>query len=478
MKKITSTPVKALALMTLILFAVQWAVWFFCYPYFLRWLEGFSFFSTLPDFAASHKDMPYGFKAFIGSFLHQFYAMPAVGAAIQAFMGTWSVICTGTALICFFNNPRGALWMSLIPLPFFIFIQFWDLNMLNSMLWFLVFTAALVVVFAVSLIVRRKLTMPKLFCLKPLNAIATVLVSVVAVYMLVFMDPRNKVHEEQVRLQHLGEKHQWEEILNTVSIADAKPDDLKKRYVLLALSEMGILTDHAFRYGLSHSDDFIFYESINPLCINYNALFYQCLGMHNAAIHQLYQQGIQSPLGVSFSTLRRLADIYIAVKDYELASKYVDILSHTTCHRKWVKERLPQLEAIRNAEPEYGKESRAATISNFTHTISSIVDRNRESHKYADLLLCAFLADEEGDKFRNLIRYVAQVQYPSGKGLPRLYEEALVLIAMTEPSVLEGFTVSEDTMNRFNDYVGMMNSGKGTQALKKHAATYWVYSYR
>lgn len=78
---------------------------------------------------------------------------------------------------------------------------------------------------------------------------------------------------------------------------------------------------------------------------------------------------------------------------------------------------------------------------------------------------------------KNLFRNIAAYQYPSGKDLPRLYEEALVLISMTEPQVLAGFTISEDTQRRFYDYVSLMNAGKGNQALRKHADTYWAYSY-
>jgi hypothetical protein len=48
---------------------------------------------------------------------------------------------------------------------------------------------------------------------------------------------------------------------------------------------------------------------------------------------------------------------------------------------------------------------------------------------------------------------------------------------MVEPDVLAGYKISEDTRRRFADYITMMNAGKGTQALRKHADTYWAYSY-
>lgn len=393
MRKTDLTSGKTLALMSFSIFAVLWAVWFFGYRHYIIWLEGISYFSTLPDFWAQHKDMQYGLLAYIGSFLHQFYAYPAVGAAVQAFMATWLVICTGVTITRLFDNAKRAMWISLIPLPFFVCFQFWDLRMLNSVLWSLIFTGLLLVALAVPAVLKQKWTMPKFLCWRPLNIIVLFLTASVSVYMLMYMDSRNKVHEEQVSLQYLGENHKWHEILNTVSVADARSDDLKRKYVLLALSEKGLLKDNAFKYGLTSSEDFIFYESINPLCLNYNALFYQCNGIYNAAIHQLYQQGVQSHFGVNFSTLRRLADIYIELKDYTLAKKYVDILEHSTCNGKWARERLEKLESIRDAEPVYVADPEKATITAFTQTMTSMLQMYPDDRKYAEILLCCLLAD-------------------------------------------------------------------------------------
>lgn len=127
--------------------------------------------------------------------------------------------------------------------------------------------------------------------------------------------------------------------------------------------------------------------------------------------------------------------------------------------------------------PAYEYDANQSNIANFIHTISSMVDMNRDNRKYADLLFCALLSEEEGEMFKSMFSNLALYQYPSGKDLPRLYEEALILIAMTEPEVLNGFTISVDTQQRFSDYVGLMNAGRGTQALRKHADTYWAYSY-
>lgn len=478
MKKPSWSSVGLLAVMSTLLFIVFWAVWSICYPHFIVWLEGYSFFSTLPDFTSLYGRIQEGIPGYIGAFLHQFYSRPVLGAAIQAFIAVWPVICTGVMIIRLFDRPERILWLAFLPLPIYVYRQFWDLHMYYGIIFFFVFGALMLAVLAGTMIRRPSLKLPSWLGNIWVNAMV-ILVSVsVSVFFLVGMDPRNKEHEQIAQLEQLAEKGEWKEILDIVSVADARKNEFKRRYALLALSETGLLADHAFRYGLSGSDGFLFYDSVNPLCLSFNAIFYQSLDMHNATIHQTYQQGVQSVPGVGFSSLRRLADTYIKLRDYTLAKKYIDILSHSTCHKSWVNERLQKLEAIRNMEPAYEHDPFKAAIADFPHTISSMVDRNPENRQYADLLLCSLLAAEEGDKFKNLFRYVAQWQYPEGTPIPCLYEEALILISMVDPLAVQGFTISEDTAMRFEDYVSLMNSGRGNQALKKYADTYWAYSYR
>lgn len=478
MKKIFSKPGSLLAITSVLLFMVMWAVWFFVYRYFLIWLEGYSYFSTLPDFASLYKGIPEGVPGYIGAFLHQFYKWPAAGAAIQSFFAVWPVVCIGIMIIRLFKEPARLIWISFIVLPILAYRQFWDMLLYHSALYSLVATGAMLVVLIATMIKKPQISLPKFMMTKLLNPLVMVVTVAMSVYFLAVLDRGNKHQEQMARLEYLAENKDWNAILNSVTVKDAWGNDLARRYAFLALSETGQLTDHAFRYGLKGASDFLFHDDVNPLSLNYNAIFYECLGMHNATIQQAYQLGVQTVPGIGFDALRILADTYIKLKDHTLAKKYVDILSHSTCHKAWVNERHPKLEAIKDEEPAYVHDEYKAKISNFSHTISSMVDRNPENRKYADLLLCSLLADEEGDKFRDLFRYIAQWQYPAGTPIPRLYEEALILIAMVDPSAVEGFVISEDTRSRFADYVALMNAGRGNQALKKYADTYWAYSYR
>lgn len=459
------------------IFAILWSVWFFAFRHYLIWLEGYSFFSALPDFFSQYMNAKEGLPGYVGAFLHQFYAMPAAGAAIQAAMAVLPALCLAVAVMRLFKEPEKVLWIAFLPIPVVVYRQFWDLNMYYTVIFSLVSVAFMFAVLLATSFRKPQIQLPKILGTRFMTLAVAVICTVLSLYFLLAADANNRKHEEYARLEYLGENHKWNDILKSVTPKDASADELKRAYALLALSETGNLAEWAFRYGLDSQNNFVFPDKVDPLYLNFNSLFYQCNAMHNGVIQQSYQQGIQSVTGVSFSTVRRLADTYLALKDYALAKKYIDILAHSTCHRKWVKKRLPQLEAIRTMVPAYEYDANQSNIANFIHTISSMVDMNRDNRKYADLLFCALLSEEEGEMFKSMFRNLAVYQYPSGKDLPRLYEEALILIAMTEPEVLNGFTISVDTQQRFSDYVGLMNAGRGTQALRKHADTYWAYSY-
>ena len=68
----------------LALFVAVWLVWYNCYYYVLIWLEGYSYYSDLPDLTFLASTMPDDFCKIIGSYILQFYYYPMVGAAFQA----------------------------------------------------------------------------------------------------------------------------------------------------------------------------------------------------------------------------------------------------------------------------------------------------------------------------------------------------------------------------------------------------------
>lgn len=457
--------------------ASLWVIWYICYPHYLIWLEGYSFFSTLPDFIGIYMDFPKDIPRYLGAFLLQFYAVPGVGPAIQAFLSVLFVICLYVIIRRMFKDSDGLLWISYLALPIFVFNQMDDMTLTRSVSIVSGTVAAMAFVLLFTVKVKPFNRLPQ-FMYNRYLAFTVIVVSVcIAVFIMVKKSPLNGQYEDIIHLEYLAENGEWDKILENVSVQESAKDEFKRKYVLLALSETGRLPDYAFRYGLSSPDDFVYYDAEDPFKLNFNILFYRSLDMNNPAVHQAYQQAVQSLPGATFHSLRTLADIYLENKDYVMAKKYLDILSHTTCHGNWIMERLPVLEAIKDVMPEYKAREDDFILDSFFRDISSMVDRNKGNPKYADLLMCGVLAQKDGNTFLQVFNAVASSLYATGRKIPDLYQEALLLIASKEPEILQMYRIDEDVWKRFADFTDMMRNGKVVQAKRKYAGTYWAYVY-
>lgn len=458
-------------------FVLLWTVWYFCYPYFLIWLEGFSFFSTLPDFTEIHFKLPQETLRYIGAFLLQFYSSPLAGAFVQALMPTLFLLCTLVVVRRLFCENEGLEWLAYLPLPLFVYFQMSDMTLTRTLTMLSAAAAVALTVFIATLWRKPFRHLPKFLHNRYLDVVLMLCMTALSAGVLMKDGSLSSHHEDIAYLEYLGEHKQWDEILETVSVQESLENEYKRKYVLLALSETGRLTEHAFRYGLSSSEDFLFYNLQEPLCLGFNVLFYRALGMNNPAIYHSYQQSVQSLPGLSFDVMRNLTDIYLEQKDYVMAKKYMYILAHSTCHRRWVRERLPQLESIRGLEPEIRYAGEKFLMESFLPDMSAMVDLYPHEKKYADYLLCGILAEKDGNTFLKVLNVIASTLYPDGRNLPALYQEALLLNASQDASILQKYHIDESVWKRFADFTDLMRQGKATQAKRKYAGTYWAYVY-
>ena len=461
----------------ILFFIFLWAMWYFAYQYFLIWLEGFSCFSTVPDFTTIYFNLPQDIFRYIGAFLLQFYAHPAVGAAIQALLPVLFVLCVHSVIRRLFKESEGLIWLAFAALPVYVYYQMSDLTLMRSLIILSSAAAVSLVVWLCTLGGKPFSKVPGILRNKYLCLILLAVSAVTTFSVITGSDSMGSEYEDIAHLEYLAEHGEWNEILETVSTQDAVRNEYKRKYALLALVQVGRLPDFAFRYGLSSSEDFMFYTVQEPFCLAFNVLFYRSLGMNNPAVYNLYQQAIQSFPGMSFDVLRTLTDIYLEQKDHDMARKYMDILAHSTCHGKWIKERLPILESIKDEEPVSHMTGAPFILESFLPDISSMVDRYPTDHRFADYLLCGVLAEKDGNTFYNIFNLVAKSLYSDAAQIPVLYQEALLLIASKEPEILNVYKIDEEVWKRFSDFTNLMSSGKTSHAKRKYAGTYWAYVY-
>lgn len=469
MKKITyKTAISFVA----ILFLVLWGVWYSCYYYTLYWQEGFSFFNTLPDFTKLQVRLPEDIFIYSGAYLLQFFRVPLLGAAIQAGVATFVVSCLSLCIIMIMKDVR-LIWLAFIPVPAFVAGQYADITLERSMLWCAV-VFLITVIAGILYAMKLKWVIPGWLHSPILTLGIPVVMGGASVYLL--MDVENDYQEKMCRIDYHANHQEWQEILRHVSPQETRTDEIKLRYVLLALNETGQLADYIFRYGIKDDSQFLFYGSEDPFDRNFNALFYRALDMPNEIVHQCYQQALTSPFGFNFKSLRMLVDAYLETGNYALAYKYMEILRHTSFHQKWIESRIPKLNEIKDGKNTEIKNN-FSFVGNFLDTITSLVNQDPTNQKYMDLCLCAILTTRNAEYFRQAFQFAGDVLYKDGRKIPRHYEEALLLLALRDRDILNQYNISKESRDRFSDFINLYSSGRINAAKAKYPDSYWSFVF-
>ena len=459
------------------MFVVLWCMWYFCYHYSLLWLEGFSYFSTFPDVLSLSVVLPDGILDYAGAFLLQFYYYPIVGAALQALYAVVVMLCAMVVVVRLFDNPSPLLWLAALPVPFFVEGQYWNYTLTRSLTWIIVSVVIAVVVYLLTIRNRRRLHFPAFIANVAVEIVALVAIMAFTVYNLGYKDNSCREYEHIWKMEHLAETRQWDALLDITSPDEAQVNGFVRRYALLALLEKGKLADGMFLYNVTSANDFWFKDREEPMCRNYNAMLFRSLGVPNEVIHNTFQQQLQSNFGTSFAVLRRLAETNLETKNYALAKKYMDILSHSTVMSSWVEDRKPQLEAIRNVKPKVEVNGEQFKTSDLLEVTSEIFNLHPENRKCADMLLCGLLAEKNCKDFYLAFKVIAETQYAHEEHIPRYYQEALLLISVNTPRVLEGYSIDSDVKKDFQNVVKLVRNGEKEQVKPLYPNTFWAYYF-
>ena len=165
------------------------------------------------------------------------------------------------------------------------------------------------------------------------------------------------------------------------------------------------------------------------------------------------------------------------MKNYPLAKKYLDILSHSTVMKSWAEERRPQLEAIKNVKPDFEQRLDQFYSADLLVAMGAMADRYPTERKYADVLLCALLANKDGNQFYPAFKVIAERQYAHGEPIPAYYEQALMLVAPSEPEVMQLYKISQQTQDAFQNVMKLLNNGQKSQLPNLLPNSFWAYFF-
>ena len=186
--------------------------------------------------------------------------------------------------------------------------------------------------------------------------------------------------------------------------------------------------------------------------------------------------------------VRKLAEIAIINEDYSVAQKYLRMLSHTSLHRSWARERLELIKSGQCDSIPYWTHKRRMlpqqdtlfSANQWRTSLVNLIESNPQNKMAADYLLCFHLLNKDLQLFK---KDYARYYYPTFGSLPsRLYQEALIACMNEKENPqeqLKHYRISAKVYKDCLQYLSIYEDAKGDgRALEKlFGKTYWFYYY-
>lgn len=191
------------------------------------------------------------------------------------------------------------------------------------------------------------------------------------------------------------------------------------------------------------------------------------------------------PGGYSTRMMRTLSEISVAAGDYDVALKYLDILSRTPGHRRWAGNLTACIKADSIPEKYLNLRSRASQTDVFVpqgdtrSALRAIANDNPLNKVAADYLMCSLLLEKNLNTFIGLYdRYYLDV-LDNFVQVPELYQEALLVNVNSDESLnatIERYHLSQPVIDKYMDFLKTQTESQGDpRAMSRFRGTYWYY---
>ena len=147
-----------------------------------------------------------------------------------------------------------------------------------------------------------------------------------------------RLNEQWATVEIASAGHNWDAVLKVATPQVTQKERLMLPYALLALNGKGQLSARIGEYPVEGPED-LDTEGLNTRrAYQFSNVLYECLGCPNEAMHQAFQAACFLPHTSSFRTLRQLVIYNYTIGDYGLVRKYCEILSHSSCHKAFIRQ--------------------------------------------------------------------------------------------------------------------------------------------
>ena len=235
----------------------------------------------------------------------------------------------------------------------------------------------------------------------------------------------------------LSNEQRWEDLLYRENIRrDAQRGNATAlRYALLAESALGTLPDNLLDYPINDENLFLYPHQREYVTLQLNRLFYLNLGIYDEAFHQAQEYGLLMLNGDCFSSRRQMADYSIEEGEWEIADKFLHILSKSSCHKDFVRERRALIPNPYSLIPNPNPLRADNFVGGFPLPIEMLrlaryYEDSPNRKKMVDYALCSYLLRGDVNRFMIVLQ---SFDYYKDKELPRAYRQFLESAKPTLP---------------------------------------------
>jgi hypothetical protein len=444
------------------------------FPYTYITMEGDDFWVLTKDYWQLKLAILPAFTNWFADFLMQFYRSPYIAATIQALVLGMIGVLAHAVLMKLLGNKLGLCWLALLP-P--VLLAFYCTFSLSFQLQCLFFVALLLIYISLKSFKWRLLCgllcVPLGFLLMRAPLLAILIVAqalsnreklkhsiggglagavLLAITPLAYsqqiafipfeerytewgtyFDPlTSKYNQDGEYIKKcvcLANEGRWKDLLYKEHIrSDAQRGKAASlRYALLAESALGTLPENISYYPIQDESQFLFQHEQNAVAQQFNRLFYQNLGIYDEAFHQAQEYGLLMPNGNCFSSLRQLVDYSIEEGEWDIAEKFLQVLSKSSCHKDFVEGRKERIQKSKSRNSK----SIPLRADNFVGGFPLPIEMLRLARYYqdsphrkkmVDYAICSYLLRGDAEKF--IIATKAFDIYKDQE-LPKAYKEFL-----------------------------------------------------
>ena len=274
----------------------------------------------------------------------------------------------------------------------------------------------------------------------------------------------------------------WEEVIASYVDDGQKVEFHKLARLNLALAETGQLADKIFHYTQAGSNGILVSWDLTEESGEILSDHYWSMGHVAYAQRMAFESGVLDEGEYNPKMIRRLIETNLVFGAYDVARKYIDILSTRPGDKAIADRYRPFLDndALVEADPVLGPRRRCIPEKDFISLVRGIdedlkdIIRANPSYRNAiEYLGVLYLLDFEMDKFREMLdEFYGTEALPT---LPASFEEAACMLSALDRDYWKQVGVSQATYQRYRDFKKRIGTGL---SMDKFKDTFWYYIMR